>query len=182
MTVSCPLATSPPFGTAGVEGSRVSHDLDGISPVPVVFSMCCHPDSAAVCACIRQETIVHEVGSLPDFFNGNGVFPVVDDSLSGFAGIVIKRLVESGMEVDGPEWVGRIRKGGCPGREWSAPLGSLGFPHPMLWCPPPSPFRFLRRTMVCVCLRFRRLASHAGRGGRHDERFKSTGQLYRRDD
>ena len=111
MTVSCPLATVPPFGTAGVEGSRVSHDLDGISPVPVVFSMCRNTDSAAVCACIRQETIVHEVGSLPDFFNGNGVFPVVDDSLSGFVGIVIKRLVESGLEVDGPEWVGRIRKG-----------------------------------------------------------------------
>ena len=28
MTVSCPLATAPPFGTAGVEGSRVSHDLE----------------------------------------------------------------------------------------------------------------------------------------------------------
>ena len=39
------------------------------------------------------------------------MFPVVDDSLSGFVGIVIKRLVESRLEVDGPEWVGRIRKG-----------------------------------------------------------------------
>ena len=29
MTVSCPMATAPPFGTAGVEGSRVSHDLGG---------------------------------------------------------------------------------------------------------------------------------------------------------
>lgn len=93
MTVSCPLATAPPFGTAGVEGSWVSHDLDGISPVPVAFSLCRTTDSAAVCACIRQETIVHEVGSLPDFFKGNGAFPVVDYSLSGSVGIVIKRLV-----------------------------------------------------------------------------------------
>ena len=71
----------------------MSHDLDGISPVPVVFSMCRNTDSAAVCACIRQETIVHEVGSLPDFFNGNGTFPVVDYSLSDSVGIVIKPVV-----------------------------------------------------------------------------------------
>ena len=32
---------------------------EGISPVPVAFSMCRNTDSAAVCACIRQETIVH---------------------------------------------------------------------------------------------------------------------------
>jgi hypothetical protein len=34
-----------------------------------------------------------EVGSLPDFFNGNDVFPVVDYSLSGFVEIVIKQVV-----------------------------------------------------------------------------------------
>ena len=58
----CQLPTGDRASFRNGWGSRVHgcHTTwEGISPVPVAFSMCRNTDSAAVCACIRQETIVH---------------------------------------------------------------------------------------------------------------------------
>lgn len=59
-SVRCPLATVPPFGTVNANGLRVyaTHDL-GVIPSLFMCFLIINPvaDSAAVCACIRQEKL-----------------------------------------------------------------------------------------------------------------------------
>ena len=118
-----------------------------------------------------------------DFFNGNGAFPVVDCSLSDSVGIVIKPVVEAGWNGGCVRYV-LVQNGGYPGRECSAPLGFPGrlllMPAPLRASSPGPRSVSSGWNMICICPQFRRFASHAGRGGRHDERFQITGYVQTR--